>query len=330
MAEIDIEYDEMTPEELLKALQTIAHEEGLEEELKKSGSEHNIWDEDNNKNLAKLENWVTEKLLDPLEAYRLFWWQSLGLNPEKHKEIWQQFTHNPKPAKELKFDDIVSSLMGITPFFLANLEIQGIKEIDVYKLPTSLEGKIKLPKIGVGIATERIIELTEEEKEAAKWAEKAAALKITQWADTIRDEIRWTVAESIRKKLQPWQLQQILWDKFKQYATDLRRVAITELHDSYITGKIMSWPEGTIVEGVSAPGACSFCKTHINGKRFKIVHTPPANPTEEDYKTLMWPGKTNFGRKRADWIPTVPSHVNCRCVLVEVPENDNNRKEKEV
>ncbi|MGB9660666.1 MAG: hypothetical protein ACPL5F_01440 [Moorellaceae bacterium] len=319
MEEIVIEYENLDPEDLLDALKKVAEHEALWEEMQKAkGSEKNIWEPSSIPSLAKLENWITRKIITPLEAFRRYFYSLLGLKPGRPGE-WEKYVEEPvRPAKELNFPAEAGQYLGVTPFFVAKLDAatKGKVRIEVEKLPKHIDEALKLPeKIKIGVSFTRRIELTPAEKEAAEWAARAAALKITQWANAIRDEIRWEVAQAIRKRLTPKQLEQVLHDRFGQYAADLRRVAITELNDAYHTGYLLNIPEGTVVRGVSAPDACSFCLENINGKEYIVSHKP-----EEDAWKYIWPGKTNFGRKRQDWVPTIPVHPNCRCLWVEIAQ----------
>lgn len=326
MGEIEIEYDNMTPDELIKAIRHIAHEEGLEEELKKAGDEHNIWQPNVDKNLAKLENWVTQKIYEPLEGFRIYILQYIFKELQEKQEIEPikeivQFLEKTeiKPSADLIFPRDAVTAMVVKPFFYGKIAAQVGDEaghfIDTIKLPneSSKEFKIRLPKIYVGAEIVKKIGLSKEEQESVKWAEKAAGLKLTQWAHTIRDEVRYEVAQATRKKFTPKQLQARLNQKFISYAVDLRRIALTEINDAFNTGYLMSIPKGTIVKGVSAPDACSFCREHINGKQYEVAHEP-----KKDGWKYVWPSKSNYGRKREEWWPAIPSHPNCRCRWIQI------------
>lgn len=314
MGEVIIEYDDLGPDELIKAINKLADHEALHNELK-AGSEKKIWSPNEQKSLANLEGWATEQLINPLERFRRFFFAWLGLKLPPAGDWVQYVGKNQAPLKKLQFPHEINGILGVSPMFQAKLNQLARRDIPAPrgKLPVDPNGRIKLSDMHLGIKLTGEIALTPAEKEAAKWATRAAGLKLTQWADTIRNELRWEVAQAIRKRLTPKQLEQILHDRFEQYAADLRRVAITELNDAYQTGYLLTMKPGVVVEGVSAPDACSFCQEHINGKRYVVSHK-----SEVDEWKYVWPGKTNFGRKRQDWVPTIPSHPLCRCRWVEV------------
>ena len=154
---------------------------------------------------------------------------------------------------------------------------------------------------------------------ALLYATMAAAEKCAAWADAIRDDLRWEIVQGIREDLTLAQVRGRLFDRFEAWGADFRRIAVTEMAESHAAGRLLGWPEGAKIRMVVHKDACEDCKRLFdNGKRvFTVRHTPG------DEQTEMWPGKTNVGRKREDWIPAIPVHPNERCtpVLAEPPSN---------
>ncbi len=108
---------------------------------------------------------------------------------------------------------------------------------------------------------------------------------------------------------------------------DWRRIAETEIGSNVNNGQLItelnrSSEEYIFMKGVSSPDACKWCATQVNDKVVILMDLPPESGDDQmivDGKTypVIWPGKDNVGRKRADWwVSAGVQHPHCRCSWV--------------
>lgn len=159
---------------------------------------------------------------------------------------------------------------------------------------------------------------------------------ITDITDRSLKMIRDVIRNGYREKKHSNQLQLDLFNEFGAMNRDWRRIAATEtaaaVNNGFITEAVRSSDQDyVLMKGISAPDACDFCSSMINGKVFAAVQSQP-----EDGDTLLvngkpytaiWPGKSNVGRKRQDWWVAFPSHPHCRCSLSEYAEGFEEEEE---
>jgi hypothetical protein len=69
---------------------------------------------------------------------------------------------------------------------------------------------------------------------------------------------------------------------------------------------------------MGAVNACPHCKRLIIGKEFIIRSTPPERETYTTDTKEIWLGKSNYGRRVAEYVAAVPLHPNCRCRLHKI------------
>lgn len=162
----------------------------------------------------------------------------------------------------------------------------------------------------------RGVRLTPDTRRAIQWAHGSAAINVTHWADTVRDDLRWQVMVGLKAGRTYRQQATVLRDRYTVWGADFERVAVTEAHTAMMAGRLLGYPEGTKVRAILAPGACADCKHLLEGKTFTVRHDPG------DPWTEVWPGKTNAGMPRAEWRPCFGVHPRCRCsaVPVSLPE----------
>lgn len=158
-----------------------------------------------------------------------------------------------------------------------------------------------------------ILPLTPREAEAVKHASHHAGDKITEISERHRAGVRQLIIQAKRERWSAERLAQALFDKFGEHNRDWRRVAITELAfattDAYLSGI----EEGETVIGMGAVNACKHCKQYVIGKTFEVTHNPPSEDTYHGDMNQVWVGKSNYGRKIAEYRPAIPMHPNCRC-----------------
>lgn len=155
--------------------------------------------------------------------------------------------------------------------------------------------------------------LTEAEAEAVLHGTQHAGDKLTEISEKHRAAIRQTVIQAKRERWTADQLASKLFDTFSDHNRDWRRVAITELafvtNDAYISGV----DEGGTVIGMGAVNACKHCKKYVIGKTFAVTHNPPEKDTYHGDMKQIWAGKSNYGRRVAEYRPAIPMHPHCRC-----------------
>ena len=158
-----------------------------------------------------------------------------------------------------------------------------------------------------------IAPLTPREAEGVKHAIHHAGDKITEISARHMAGVRQLVIQAKKERWSAQQLASKLFDKFGDHNRDWRRVAITELsfatNDAYLAGV----EEGETVVGMGAQNACPHCKRYVIGKTFTVTHKPPSEDTYEGDMKQVWAGKSNYGRKVAEYRPAIPMHPNCRC-----------------
>lgn len=158
-----------------------------------------------------------------------------------------------------------------------------------------------------------ILPLTPRESEAVKHAVHHAGDKMTEISEKHKAGVRQMVIQAKRERWSAQQLASKLFDKFGDHNRDWRRVAITELafatNDAYLSGV----EEGETVVGMGAENACKHCKQYVIGKQFTVTHKVPSEDTYHSDMNQVWAGKSNYGRRVAEYRPAIPMHPNCRC-----------------
>jgi hypothetical protein len=158
-----------------------------------------------------------------------------------------------------------------------------------------------------------ILPLTPREAEGVKHASHHAGDKMTEISEKHMAGVRQLVIQAKRERWSAQQLASKLFDKFGDHNRDWRRVAITELafatNDAYLAGV----EEGETVVGMGAENACKHCKQYVIGKTFEVTHKPPSEDTYHGDMNQVWAGKSNYGRRVAEYRPAIPMHPNCRC-----------------
>lgn len=158
-----------------------------------------------------------------------------------------------------------------------------------------------------------IMPLTPSEANAVKHASQHAGDKITEISAKHMAGVRQLVMVAKKERWSAAKLAQELFDKFGDHNRDWRRVAITELAFAANDGYLSGCEEGDTLIGMGAVGACKHCENLIIGKQVTFTKNPPMNDTfEGDIKTV-WVGKTNYGRRVAEYVAAIPLHPHCRC-----------------
>ncbi len=156
--------------------------------------------------------------------------------------------------------------------------------------------------------------LSDAEKHAILYADQHAAQYVTNATTRLKTGIQQIVTDSRRNRETPQVVQQRLLDRFGEQNRDWRRIALTEITDAMANGYLASLKSGQRVTVQGSAHACEDCKRMLIGKIFIVSDRP------DDPLTHVWPGKTNIGRKKADWIPTIPLHPHDRCRFTAVSD----------
>lgn len=161
--------------------------------------------------------------------------------------------------------------------------------------------------------TVKILPLTPREQEAVKHASLQAGDKITEISERHRTAVRQLVIQAKKERWSAQQLASKLFDKFGEHNRDWRRVAITELAFAHNDAFLAGCEEGATVIGMGADNACKHCKQYVIGKTFTVTHKVPEAETYNTDMHFVWVGKSNYGRKVAEYRPALPMHPHCRC-----------------
>lgn len=131
----------------------------------------------------------------------------------------------------------------------------------------------------------------------------------------MESDIRTATEKNIAKRETVEQLKSDLGWATKDWARDMKRIAVTEKvtamnHGTADAFKKKHGPD-VLVSKRALPGACKWCQKLYNG---------PSGPRVFKLSDLEANG-TNVGKKAGDWLPvTNATHPSCQCVMVRVPE----------
>ena len=100
----------------------------------------------------------------------------------------------------------------------------------------------------------------------------------------------------------------------------------TNVNNAFLATEIQknkkSGVDYSYVQGISGGArVCPWCRSHVDGKVFVVVDRAPnsGDRITIDGKawTAIWPGKSNYGRNRANWwVASGAQHPHCNCSFV--------------
>jgi hypothetical protein len=163
---------------------------------------------------------------------------------------------------------------------------------------------------------------------AYDFAEMHTGELIQDMTERSRKAVVNTILDAQKNKLSIQQTEQKLRDSFGTLNRDWQRIAVTESANNFNNGYLLSEAstrikgEHVFMRGISAPNACGFCKTHVNGKVVVLLDDAPQGEDDKieiDGKeyTAIYPGKSNYGRSSNDWwVSSGSQHPRCRCSWV--------------
>ncbi len=238
-------------------------------------------------------------------------------------------------------------------FNVGEVEAQTVRSFLLGKVLAEMKGKsstvniASLPDSIKEAIGRRVI--TRKEAETLRWAGMRAADLIQNISDETRHKVRQIIIDSAAKGEGHRTLRDKLFSQIEdegELTRDWNRVAVTEANSAAQAGYLSAIGPGKRVRGYSFPDACPWCLENINGKEFEVIEDPKIDfeaispgsagydEAVETYRTKVWAGKNNYGRSASKrqkveggfrereshelWVPCVPAHPHCRCILREV------------
>ncbi|MGF6354062.1 hypothetical protein ABIE27_001972 [Paenibacillus sp. 4624] len=178
------------------------------------------------------------------------------------------------------------------------------------QLPETLEAAKKeaFPlRLWTGEDQAEIVSISPLEYQSIEHSVVHAAEKVSQIADNHRAGVKEIIIQAQKEHWGANKLTQALFDAYGDQNRDWRRVAITELAMAANDAYLVALEPGDEIQVATVPGACPHCQKLLEGKTFIVSD----GPMPDGYK-YIWPGKSNIGRKVADWWPCCPLHPHCR------------------
>lgn len=141
------------------------------------------------------------------------------------------------------------------------------------------------------------------------------------------------IMQGYQDRVSTKELEDNLFEAFSVMNRDWRRIAETETATNFNNGYLIAElkenskdGEPVFMQGISGGGACGFCSTEVNNRIVVLLDGPPKTGGDDvvikgqTFKAI-WPGKNNFGRKRAQWwIAAGTQHPHCRCNWIRMPD----------
>ncbi len=149
----------------------------------------------------------------------------------------------------------------------------------------------------------------------AEWlARQSAGSKMREWAEGMRQDVRWQVVQAIREGATTETLRQRLETRWERYGQNFALIVQTELALAYNGGYLLATPEHSYVTipAIGDARVCAKCKHLLEGKVFEVLHQAPEHPVKLDWETKIWPGKPGRRPDTGEDVPTVPMHPGCR------------------
>ncbi|WP_308722492.1 hypothetical protein [Paenibacillus polysaccharolyticus] len=177
-------------------------------------------------------------------------------------------------------------------------------------LPETLKAAKKEPfplSLWTGEDQAEIVSISPLEYQSIEHSVVHAAEKVSQIADNHRAGVKEIIIQAQKEHWGANRLTQALFDAYGDQNRDWRRVAITELAMATNDAYLSALDPGDEIQVATVSGACSHCQKLLEGKTFIVSSVP----MPDGYK-YIWPGKSNIGRKVADWWPCCPLHPHCR------------------
>jgi len=173
------------------------------------------------------------------------------------------------------------------------------------------------PRQKPGQPSKRAVKQKEPTKMMEWMARQSAGSKMREWAEGMREDVRWHVVQAIREGWDIEQLADTLSGRWDNYGQHFQTIAVTEMSMAYNNAMLVHLAgQHVVVPVIGDDKVCNECKHLLEGKVFYVNPTPIENPTKQEANQYMWAGKSNVGRKKVDWWACTPLHPRCRHILV--------------
>ena len=152
--------------------------------------------------------------------------------------------------------------------------------------------------------------------------QRATGIYLQNITDRARSKIQTIIIEGTKQRKRPSKVFQDLWDQEEDINRDWDRVVKTETSYGTTNGLLISQlrqepeEEHIFMKGISSPNACRHCLRLINEQVVVLKDTPTETgriTIEGVEYEVIWPEKSNYGRKSANYWPCIPLHPYCRC-----------------
>lgn len=160
------------------------------------------------------------------------------------------------------------------------------------------------------------------------FAEENTAQDIVELSNKHYSLIHDTIVQAQKERIGARELESRLFDNFGAMNRDWRMISETEIATNTNNGKLLAQlqqkkpGEVQYMKGISAADACDWCVTQVNDRVVVLLEAPPDGGGDTvvvnnvEY-VAIWPGKSNVGRRRADWwVASGAQHPHCRCTWV--------------
>jgi len=153
-------------------------------------------------------------------------------------------------------------------------------------------------------------------------AQTQCGIYIQNISERSRNKIQNILIEGIKNNKTKNEVFQDLWDLENIINVDFDRIVRTETAANSNNGLLLSTlranPDETVfMKGLSSPGACEHCLRLVNEKIVVLAEGPIERKTSVEIERieypLLWPGKSNYGKKPKDYEVASIIHVHCRC-----------------
>jgi len=162
------------------------------------------------------------------------------------------------------------------------------------------------------------------------FAQQEAGVRIVELKQKQYKDIHLVLQNGIKNRVTTQKLSENLYEKFGAMNRDWRRIAETEIGNAQNTGQLVTelnrrqkGEKYVFMKGISSAGACPWCSKEVDGVIVVLLEEPPKSNSDKimvgdtEY-TAIWPGKSNYGRARADWwVAAGTQHCHCRCTWVK-------------
>ena len=325
---------ENTDEKLCKALEVLSKATGRELELEHVESEPTPY-----KALQQLADEAHRPVQEALVA--LFQrivheWLGMGLGKALSDPIRinGKIYINPKTGKPLtgkEWKQIQADLTRIFNWLYGQTPEAMIKQaIALGKVLQSMDPDSRLSSNYVDVKSKvdlfsRTMTKDEQFQQIVDWADVHTGELISDMTARSRKKVVNTIIQGYQDKITSRELQDRLFEDFSEMNRDWRRIAETEtatnFNNGYIIGELeeQAPTEPLFMKGISGARACPFCRDNVNGRTVTVLEEPPDGGGDQiqvngTLYTAIWPGKTNYGRSRANWwVASGSQHPHCRC-----------------